>query len=59
MNAAWSTIKTVVGAVVDWLRVTVPAVFEWIKNAFLTYTAGVGYFALGVDPGVYFLGRSG
>lgn len=35
---AWDAIKTGVGTVVDWLTTAVPAVFAWIKNAFLTYT---------------------
>ncbi|MBD3781702.1 MAG: tape measure protein [Micrococcales bacterium] len=36
--AAWGAIRNGIGAVVDWLKVAVPAVVAFVKNAFLRYT---------------------
>jgi hypothetical protein len=36
--AVWAAIRGGVGAAIAWLRVAVPAVFAWIKAAFLKYT---------------------
>jgi tape measure domain-containing protein len=38
VTGAWDAIKVGVLAVVNWLKVAVPAVFQFVKNAFLTYT---------------------